>query len=221
MQGTSYVVDDNTGRAVFDNGTDFAVIPGNTVGSGTVILHSDRGTFKLESPRLTYDGQQLFFAGVASSDPVLMRSDFSNSAFQSPTVVSGTLPGFVAGTVSETAPRRMVIEVSGSFVEGIENAATKMWTFTGGFDYDTLSMVSQPSISTDGLTLVFAGADLNNHHQIYISTRPTLADAFASFAPAPLFDSPQGTVTEETPFLSADCLSLYYTVATTVERVVQ
>jgi hypothetical protein len=155
---------------------------------------------------LSPDGNQLYLGGLTGMylagwggtdwGPPLGVTDFpSDGALSTPAQTCGEL--------------RMMVERSGAFEEWTRVGGA--WLPLGGSPLTATALtgaampISDPSLSSDGLVLVFAVAGTTLSSGIYATTRSSVTDAFKT--PAAQILSFMMVVT---PFLSEDCHDLYF-----------
>jgi hypothetical protein len=86
------------------------------------------------------------------------------------------------------------------------------WSFGGAaLDFGLMNQ-RDPSLSADGLHLVFAGAPLAGADAIYLAERDTLSQPFGP--PRVLIN----TGGARTPFFTSDCQNVYFSSSGSVRR---
>ena len=113
--------------------------------------------------------------------------------------------------------RQMIVVDKGTFFEYAEQATGSSvlipWSFVSHkSSYKPADLgveaMTEPSMSADGKRLVFRGT-VGGHDDVYITTRDGLG---ADFPPATLLYATPDDQAELTPFMTADCGRLYFTL---------
>jgi hypothetical protein len=113
--------------------------------------------------------------------------------------------------------RHMIVLTKGEFFEYAEEAvgtvsATPWSLVPQNSTYAPTALgveaMTEPSMSADGQRLVFRGTN-GGHDDVYITTRASLDDVFPT---AQLLYATPDDQTELTPFMTADCGRLYFTL---------
>jgi hypothetical protein len=104
-----------------------------------------------------------------------------------------------------TIPRRMMASTGAVIFEG-EEQGDGSWIFGGPIAFTGVITPQQPSLSADGLVVVFLGSD-NTVFRPFIATRSDVMSSFGT--PIPLADNPDGAGTESQPTFSQDCSHVF------------
>lgn len=215
--GTSYTTDGtiaiyvDSGGIIRQTVVD-SVNPGNSIGFEA---------FNVSRPRLAPDGRDLFMLENNGGTFGMRRATPSGATWVMGPVVSVTGitigAGFVPGTPTTTNPRRMIAQQSpGIWREGTEDGLGR-WTFTTTIKPVGMQTLVDPTLSVDGLRLVFVGNILGGEIEVFVSTRPVVTNGF--LVAQPLHDITSVVGMESTPATSPDCKHLYVSVGGAVVRV--
>jgi len=178
----------------------------------SVIVQGDMFV-EYQSPRLSYDGLELFARADKSNVHEIVHSTRTPAtatwSVPAPLVFrdgNGTPENIMAGVdpspPTETSPRRMLLVFGTTgFEEYVEDKATGEWDVkrVHAYAFDP-PFAGQAQLSSDGLQLIYVSSG-----KVYVSVRPNLASDFATTA------TPVATaLTSFRPFLFADCKHLLY-----------
>lgn len=107
--------------------------------------------------------------------------------------------------------RHMIIQINGNFLE-LVNTSDNVWTTEQTFTRTNfaLSVIRDPQLSPDGLTLVFTGS-INQMFSLYGAQRLSLTQPFEHIR---LIRTDPAGERPYHPFLTADCLHLYFYLET-------
>jgi len=154
---------------------------------------------------LSPDGHELYLGGATGMYLAL----WNGTAWEPPMLVSDfPSDGALATPGSYCGELRMMVTRNGTFEEwtrvGDTWQSSRMPALTGTALTGAAAQISDPSLSSDGLVLVFAVATTVGAG-VYATTRTSVADSFKT--PAVQMLSFTMVVT---PFLSEDCHDLYF-----------
>jgi hypothetical protein len=162
-------------------------------------------------PRITVEGDALFvLETMASVQPKLDRYAYSPSGWTFTNSIA--LPATAIGAPSAQPNRRMFF-VDANFAHEVtlgDTMLTPVFVYTAQ-DLGVQTLNGAPSLSPDGLRIVFAGVDLSGRVHMYYADRMTLDGRFGP--PLPI---PGGPIDTVDPFLTPDCARLYFSAAGSV-----
>jgi len=177
----------------------------------------------LRAPRMAPDGGTIFmrgddFGGTAviafsnrtgarmwtAPQPLILRVGGQTIPLTAPAI---------PGAPSEFSPRRMPISTSNQEFDEYEETTTQnTWTRLSTVTATQLGVtfIREPNFTSDGRRVVFIGATSGAPaNAIYVAERPSLAVAFGP--PAVFLYNDASGADEASPFLTNDCMHLYYT----------
>jgi hypothetical protein len=210
----------NAAIAVYmDNAGEMRQSPAGVNQVGAVIVFQNRQASEVYNRgRLSPTSDQMFLVHTSmtsSTGAIAVSTRIDNALWTLPVDLTTGItadPTTVLGQVTATDPRLMVIKHAGMLLEG-EEAMDTSWTFstldTSGLINFTL--IEEPSLSADGLRLLFRGNSGDGMIRAYMASRPDLETRFGN--PVSLTDSLDGvTGTERTPAIAPDCSHAFVTL---------
>jgi hypothetical protein len=214
------VYSSNASIAVYmDNAGQMRQSPAGVNQVGAVIVFEDSVSSQVYNRgRLSPTSDEMFLihtSMTSSTGTIAVSTRVDNALWTLPvdrTTGITADPTTVLGQVTATDPRLMVIKHAGMLLEG-EEALDKSWTFST-LDTSALinfTLIEEPSLSADGLRLLFRGNSGDGMIRAYMASRPDLETRFGN--PVSLTDSLDGvTGTERTPAIAPDCSHAFVTI---------
>lgn len=186
-------------------------------------MTSDPGGVQYVSPQLAPEGDELFYLRVASPNGrIEHRLRNSDGTWATAVALTPNLPVAASlGTPTRGTTRRMMVKLAttGTDLSEIEIAPNGTWSTVATYGYADLGVyyaTSAPSLSPDGLRLVWSGQDIQTvSEKTYYATRPSLSARFESYAPL------VGVPGAVSPFMTEDCAKIYFSAAASVLYVQQ
>lgn len=185
-------------------------------------MTSDPGGIQYVSPRLSPEGDELFYLrAVSNNSRIERRARAGDGSWSTPVALTPNVPTSASiGTPSRGPVRRMFVKsLPGADVTEIEIAADNTWSTIATYGYTDLGVfyaTSTPSLSADGLRLVWSGQEVPSaSDRSYYATRGSLAERFDSF------ENMMGVPGAISLFMTEDCANVYFYAASAIQYVQQ
>jgi hypothetical protein len=222
LDDAAYTFDRARKTATYDNGgTEYGAIDSTNL---TAVIVNGGGT-EWHAPHLTPEGDEVFVREDAGGTSLFVAiphdapthwggARMINISGLGVVLDTSVTPGTPTHRAA-TPQRRMMIAIVGVFYELVEDdPANRSWSVKNTIEAmyfktptgDQADNLRQPQLSPDGLRMVFI-ARVNMTNSIYASTRTVLD---APWGPAIFVFEDGGSGTEHDPFLSGECLDVYF-----------